>query len=201
MRNLLAGLVLALVAATAPASAKNLQTAIFAGGCFWCVESDYDKIPGVVQTVSGYTGGTLENPTYEQVSAKGTGHYESVKITFDADRVSYDTLLDVLWRSIDPTDAGGQFCDRGDSYRSAVFVSDKTQQQAAEASRNRAQSALGQKIVTPVLAAATFWPAEDYHQNYHNKNPLRYTFYRKTCGRDKRVRALWGERASIDAGY
>ena len=173
----------------------GMKVITLAGGCFWCVESDFDHVPGVVETVSGYTGGTVEHPTYKQVSAGGTGHHESVRIVYDPARVSYDQLLDVFWRSVDPTDAGGQFCDRGDSYRTAVFVATPEERQAAEASKAKTEKALGQPIVTPILDAGPFWPAEAYHQNYHNENPLRYNYYRWRCGRDARLTEVWGDQA------
>ena len=185
--------ILALLFSATTAHAQNLQTAIFAGGCFWCVESDFDKVEGVVETISGYTGGTLENPTYKQVTKGGTGHYEAVQITFDADVVSYDQLLYVFWRTVDPTDAGGQFCDRGSSYRTAIFALDNAQTAAANASKSALP--LADPIVTPILPASTFYPAEDYHQNYHNTNSLSYKFYRSRCGRDARVRQIWGDDA------
>jgi peptide-methionine (S)-S-oxide reductase len=193
LRTLLA-LALLTAGAAAPRAA-DLQTAIVAGGCFWCVESDFDKVPGVVETVSGYTGGTLDNPSYQQVSAQTTGHFEAVRITYDADQVSYRQLVDVLWRTIDPTDNGGQFCDRGPSYRTAVFAADADEATTAKASRAEAQAALGQEIVTPILEAGTFWPAENYHQDYYHTNPVRYEFYRRACGRDARLRQLWGDKA------
>ncbi len=171
------------------------QTATFAGGCFWCVESDFDQIPGVLETVSGYTGGSTENPSYKDVVAGGTGHLEAVQITFDPGQVSYDALLAAFWRSVDPTDDGGQFCDRGYSYTTAVFVQDDGQQQAAEASKAAAQQSLDQDIVTPIQAAGPFYPAEDYHQNYYKKNPVRYKFYRWNCGRNSRVEEVWGAEA------
>ncbi len=195
MRTIL--LALALAAAATAASAQTLKTLVVAGGCFWCVESDFDKLPGVVETVSGYAGGTVDNPTYEQVTQGGTGHHEAVRITYDADKIDYRQLVDVFWRSIDPTDDGGQFCDRGPSYRTAVFAEDAAEAEAAKASRAAAQDVLGQEIVTPVLEAGAFWPAEDYHQDYYRKNPVRYAFYRKSCGRDARLRALWGDDAFI----
>jgi len=195
MRTIL--LALALAAAATAASAQTLKTLVVAGGCFWCVESDFDKLPGVVETVSGYAGGTVDNPTYEQVTQGGTGHHEAVRITYDADKIDYRQLVDVFWRSIDPTDDGGQFCDRGPSYRTAVFAGDATEAEAAKASRAAAQDVLGQEIVTPVLEAGAFWPAEDYHQNYYKKNPVRYAFYRKSCGRDARLCTLWGDDAFI----
>jgi len=175
--------------------AKDLQTAIFAGGCFWCVESDFDHVEGVVETVSGYTGGTVPNATYKQVSKGGTGHYEAVKIVFDADVTSFDQLLYVFWRTVDPTDAGGQFCDRGDSYRTAIFATDAEQAAAAEASKAALKGRLGAPIVTPILAAGDFWDAERYHQNYHNTHSIRYSYYRSRCGRDARVAQLWGTEA------
>lgn len=196
MRHVLIAMVLA-VAASMAARAETLQTAIFAGGGFWCVEADFDGVPGVVDTLSGYTGGDLENPSYDRVSQEDTGHYEAVRITFDAETVTYAQLLHVFWRSIDPTDAEGQFCDRGPSYRTAVFVLDAGQAALAETARQQAQDRLGQEVVTPILAAKTFWPAEAYHQNFHETNPLRYSFYREACGRDARVRQLWGVDALI----
>jgi peptide-methionine (S)-S-oxide reductase len=177
------------------AVAAEPETAVFAGGCFWCVEADFDKVPGVLGTVSGFTGGAVESPSYEQVTYGKTGHYEAVEVTYDPDRVSYRELVDIFWRTVDPTDAGGQFCDRGESYRTAVFVAGEEQRQAAEASKAEAQAALGQQIVTPIVEAAAFWPAEDYHQDYYEKNPLKYRYYRWGCGRDARLEELWGDAA------
>ena len=174
---------------------EGMRAIVLAGGCFWCVESDFDHVPGVVETISGYTGGTVDNPTYNQVSAGGTGHYEAVRIVYDPAEVSLEKLLDIFWRSVDPTDAGGQFCDRGESYRTAVFVQTPEERKAAEASKAEAGKALGQPIVTPVLEADTFWPAESYHQNYYSENPVRYNYYRWGCGRDQRLEALWGDEA------
>jgi peptide-methionine (S)-S-oxide reductase len=194
--TIVAAMLSALTVCAAPVSgAAEPETAVFAGGCFWCVEADFDKAPGVLETVSGYTGGSVENPTYEQVSHGGTGHFEAVEVTYDPDRVSFGELVDIFWRTVDPTDAGGQFCDRGDSYRTAVFVADAAQREAAEASKTEAQAALGQAIVTPILEADAFWPAEDYHQGYYEKNPLRYKYYRWNCGRDQRIEELWGGEA------
>ncbi|WP_424982922.1 peptide-methionine (S)-S-oxide reductase MsrA [Maritalea sp. S77] len=173
------------------------EKAIFAGGCFWCVESDFEKVDGVKEAVSGYIGGTVANPTYKQVTAGGTGHYEAVEITFDNEKVSYRELVDILWRTIDPVDEGGQFCDRGDSYRTAIFTLTADQEAAALASRTAAESALDQSIVTQIISDDRFYEAEDYHQNYYKKNPVRYNFYRFTCGRDKRVEALWGDQAHM----
>jgi peptide-methionine (S)-S-oxide reductase len=177
-----------------PALAK-LETAIFAGGCFWCVETDFDKVEGVTDTQSGYTGGWLTSPSYRDVVKEDTGHYEAVKVTYDPARVSYETLVDHFFRHVDPTDAGGQFCDRGDSYRTAIFVADPAQKATAEAVKTRLDrtATLPGPIVTPILDAQTFWPAEAYHQNYAYKNPVSYRFYRFNCGRDARVKAVWGK--------
>lgn len=179
------------------AAEQNKETAIFAGGCFWCVESDFDHVPGVLQTISGYTGGTLENPTYRSVTAGGSGHYEAVEITFDPNIVSYADLLNIFWRSVDPTDDGGQFCDRGDSYKTAIFTRSESQNNLAEISKEEisASGALNKTVATPILPAKTFYPAEDYHQNYYEKNPVRYKYYRFSCGRDAKVEKIWGEQA------
>lgn len=189
------------------AEARDIQELIVAGGCFWCVESDFEKVRGVREVVSGYTGGTTTNPTYGDVTGGGTGHYEAVTITYDADQISARQLYDLFFRSVDPTDAGGQFCDRGESYRTAIFVSNQAEQAAAQAALASAQQELGQRIVTPILAASTFYEAEDYHQDYY-KGTRRlitrggimtqadaYKFYREGCRRDERVRALWGDDA------
>ena len=185
------------LAADKTAASGNQQIATFAGGCFWCVESDFDSVPGVLRTISGYTGGNLKDPTYKEVSAGGTGHREAVQIFFDPAKVTYGALLEVFWRSVDPTDAGGQFCDRGVSYETAIFANTPEQARLAEASKRNLQNsgALKQPIVTRVETAARFYPAEDYHQDYYKKNPLRYKFYRFSCGRDKRIGDLWGEDA------
>ena len=182
------------------AMAGEPRTAVFAGGCFWCVEADFDKVPGVLATVSGYTGGTVENPSYKQVTFGETGHYEAVEVTYDPDRVGYRQLADIFWRTVDPTDSGGQFCDRGDSYRTAVFVADEEQRQAAQSSKAEAAAVLGQEVVTPILDMGAFWPAEDYHQGYYEKNPLRYRYYRWNCGRDQRIEELWGDAAHQGLG-
>jgi len=180
--------------AAAPlATAAETATAILAGGCFWCVEADMDKVPGVVETVSGYIGGWTENPTYS--SHASDGHLEAVEVTFDASVTSYRELLDIFWRTIDVTDARGQFCDRGSSYRTAVLVADNEERAVAEASTAAAEAALGEEIVTPILDAEPFWPAEDYHQDYYEKSSFRYTGYRFACGRDRRVKQVWGEEA------
>ncbi|WP_417767780.1 peptide-methionine (S)-S-oxide reductase MsrA [Stappia sp.] len=174
------------------ARAADAETAVFAGGCFWCVEADFDKIPGVVETVSGYTGGHTQDPTYKQVTGGDTGHFEAVRVRFDPDRVSYADLVSALLRSVDPTDDGGQFCDRGASYRTAIFTQDDKQQQVAEARKAEAATQLGTEIVTPVLPAGVFYPAEDYHQDFYERSPRRYTYYRWSCGRDKQVKKIWG---------
>ena len=176
---------------------QDLARATFAGGCFWCMEPPYDKLPGVISTTSGYIGGEKSDPTYQEVSAGNTGHYEAVQVVYDPDQVSYDKLLEVFWVNVDPLDAGGQFCDRGDQYRTAIFYHDEQQQRLAEQSKGElAQSGrFEQPIVTPILPAETFWPAEDYHQDYYVNNSLRYKFYRYSCGRDDRLEQLWGEQA------
>lgn len=180
-------------ASAAPArGAAGSAQAVFAGGCFWCTESDFDKIPGVLSTTSGYTGGKLRNPTYEQVSAGGTGHIEAVRVTYDPARVSYATLAARFIRTVDPLDSGGSFCDRGYHYRSAFFVATSAQRQVAETINKRTQASLKKRVVTLVLPAATFYPAETYHQDYYKKNPVRYRFYRANCGRDARLKKIWG---------
>lgn len=196
MRRLLAAAVAAAAALGAAAAwAQAPRAATFAGGCFWCIESDFDHVAGVLETVSGYTGGDVENPTYEEVSRGGTGHREALRIVYDPETVTYSQLLEVFWHSVDPTDAGGQFCDRGEPYETAVFVHDEEQRRLAEASKAAAAKALGAEVATPIEAARAFYPAEDHHQDYARKNPLRYKFYRWNCGRDRRVRDLWGEKA------
>jgi peptide-methionine (S)-S-oxide reductase len=187
---------LALAAAlSAPAGAAfaKTQTAIFAGGCFWCVESDFDHVPGVTSTTSGYIGGTNDNPTYEDHTA--AGHREAVKIEFDDTKTSYDKLLDAFWHSVDPTDGGGQFCDRGHSYTTAIYAVGAEQLAEAEKSKEAMAAVLKQPIATEIVAAPTFWPAEDYHQDYYKKNPVRYKYYRYSCGRDDRIDAVWGKAA------
>ncbi|MFC7292172.1 peptide-methionine (S)-S-oxide reductase MsrA [Hirschia litorea] len=174
-------------------SAVETKTVVFAGGCFWCVESDFDKVEGVVATLSGYSGGHTESPTYKEVSYEDTGHYEVVQVEYDPGKVSFEVLLDYYWHHVDPTDAGGQFCDRGDSYRTAVFVNDAEQREIAEKSKADLDAAgiLPSEIVTPILDAGPFWKAEEYHQDYYVKNPLRYKYYRSSCGRDARVQEVW----------
>lgn len=189
------------------AHAMGTDKLVVAGGCFWCVESDFESVPGVRQVVSGYTGGSTKNPSYKDVTKGGSGHYEAVKITFDPDTVTRETLLDFFFRSVDPTDAGGQFCDRGDSYRTAIFVANKVEQGLAESAKAKAQAQLGQTIVTPILREGKFYKAEAYHQDYYKgskivltrfgpkKQSEAYKRYRKACGRDARVKALWGSDA------
>ena len=183
--------------AAAQAPAAPLAKATFAGGCFWCVEADFDKVDGVISTTSGYIGGRVVNPTYEQVSAGSTGHTEAVEIVFDPRRVSYEKLLEAFWVSIDPTVVNRQFCDVGSQYRTGIFVHDEAQRRAAEASKAKLANSkpFRDPIVTPVEAATTFYPAEEYHQDYYRKNPVRYRYYRSGCGRDARLKELWGTRA------
>ncbi len=195
MKRIMLTVAAALLLLAHAASAQQLQKAVFAGGCFWCVESDFDKIPGVVSTVSGYTGGKTADPTYRQVTAGGTGHYEAVEITYDPAKVGYEALLTAFWHSVDPTDDGGQFCDRGQSYETAVFVANEKERRLADASKAAAQKQLDRPIVTPILPAGPFFAAEDYHQDYYTKNPVRYRYYRFSCGRNRRVRDVWGEHA------
>jgi peptide-methionine (S)-S-oxide reductase len=179
--------------AAAQAARKGLAKATFAGGCFWCMEPPYDKLDGVVSTTSGYIGGTKKNPTYEQVSAGGTGHAEAVQVVYDPSKVSYAKLLDVYWRNVDPLTPDAQFCDHGDQYRTAIFVHDAEQKRLAEESKAQVQKKfLERKVVTEIVPAAVFYPAEEYHQDYYEKNPIRYKFYRTSCGRDARLEELWG---------
>lgn len=193
----------ALALALTGAAGAEVQKAVVAGGCFWCVESDFEQVEGVLDVVSGYTGGSLENPTY----GNHEGHFEAVEITFDSAVISYDALIAKFLRSVDVLDAGGQFCDRGDAYRTAIFVSDAAQRAAAETAVAEAGTALGATVVTPVLEAGRFWIAEDYHQDYYKgtgiiltragpkKQSNAYKFYRESCGRDARVKELWGDQA------
>lgn len=186
----LAGLA-ALVSVVGPAAAQGQAT--FAAGCFWCVEADFDKVDGVVSTTSGYAGGKVGNPTYQQVSAGGTGHTEVVRIVYDPAKVSYQQLLDVFWKNVDPLAADKQFCDTGDQYRSAIFYHDEEQRKLAEAAKKSVQGKFKEPVQTQIAAAGAFYPAEDYHQDYYKKNPVRYKFYRYNCGRDARLEQLWGK--------
>ncbi len=181
------------VKAAMPNTNQETRTAVFAGGCFWCVESDFEKIPGVVQAVSGYTGGKQDNPRYEDVSAGTTGHLEAVLVHYDPAKVTYRELLDVFWRHIDPTDGGGQFVDRGGQYRSAIFYRDEEQRVEAEESKAALQKSgrFSKPVVTEILPAGRFWEAEEYHQDYYRKNPLRYRFYRNGSGRDQFLEKVW----------
>ncbi len=174
---------------------KFLATATFAGGCFWCMEPPYDKLDGVVSTTSGYTGGHQKNPTYQEVSAGGTGHAESVQVVYDPAKVSYAKLLDVFWHNIDPLTPNAQFCDHGSQYRTAIFYHNEEQKRLAEASKQELEKSgrLPQPIVTEIVSASEFYPAEDYHQDYYQKNPIRYKFYRHNCGRDAVLEKIWGK--------
>jgi len=175
-------------------AAPPRETATFAGGCFWCMEGPFDKLPGVVSVTSGYTGGPVRNPTYGQVSSGGTGHRESVEIIFDPTKITYAKLLDVFWHNVDPLDNSGQFCDKGPQYRSAIYYHDAAQQKLAEESKAVVEKQLG-RVWTDILPASNFWHAEEYHQHYYKKNPVRYHFYRFNCGRDQRLKAVWGSAA------
>ncbi|SHF05815.1 peptide-methionine (S)-S-oxide reductase [Microbulbifer donghaiensis] len=197
MRGLIAVLLLLVAVAGSAEESKNIRTAIFAGGCFWCMEPPFDQLDGVLQTTSGYSGGHVKNPSYEQVSAGGTGHAEVVQVTYDADKVSYAKLLDVFWRNVDPVDKGGQFCDRGDQYRSEIFYGTEEEKKLAEASKKQVAAKLGKKVVTQIKPASIFYPAERYHQDYYQRNPVRYKYYRYRCGRDQRLEEVWG-RASAE---
>jgi peptide-methionine (S)-S-oxide reductase len=172
--------------------------ATFAGGCFWCMEPPFDKLDGVLATTSGYTDGSKVDPTYEEVSAGGTGHFEAVQVTYNPAKISYDRLLEVFWRNVDPLDAGGQFCDRGEQYRTAIFVHEEEQRRLAEQSKQALADSkrFDRPIVTEIVAAGPFYPAEEYHQDYYEKNPLRYKFYRWNCGRDQRLAQVWGEQVT-----
>jgi len=203
-RELLRGLaacVLAGAAALASAQTKpaapGTSKAIFAGGCFWCVEADFDKIDGVLSTTSGYIGGKVANPTYEDVAAKRTGHAEAVEIVFDPRKVTYEKLVDYFWRTIDPTTKDRQFCDSGSPYRTGIVVLDGEQLRIAQASKAKLEKSkpFKEPVVTEITMATTFYPAEDYHQDYYKKNPLRYAYYRNGCGRDARLKELWGDHA------
>ena len=196
----LAGVLLAGPLQAAPETPAAAQpgsaVAVFAGGCFWCTESDFDKVPGVLSTTSGYIGGHVENPTYEDVSYGKSGHIEAVQVRYDSSRISYAQLLEVFWPTIDPITANAQFCDKGPQYRSAIFYGNPQEQALAEASKAALERSgkLPGPVVTEILAATTFYPAEEYHQDYHNKNPIRYAYYRNGCGRDARLEQLWGKK-------
>jgi peptide-methionine (S)-S-oxide reductase len=176
---------------TAPEAGR--KTAIFAGGCFWCMEHPFDEIDGVISVTAGYTGGTKSKPTYEEVSSGSTGHAESVQVVYDPAKVSYQKLVDVFWHNIDPLTADAQFCDHGTQYRSAIFYQGDEQKRIAEASKEAVAKRFDKPIVTQIVAATTFWPAEDYHQHYYRTHPVQYKFYRYNCGRDQRLEQLWGK--------
>jgi peptide-methionine (S)-S-oxide reductase len=198
MKTAAFGFILAILVFTAAGARAATDTAVFAGGCFWCVESDFDTVPGVISTTSGYTGGHVANPSYEQVSGKHTGHAESVQVVFDPEKVSYAQLVEFFWRSIDPTTRDQQFCDVGNPYRTAIFVRGAEQRAVAQASLAALEKSktFKEAIVTEIVDATPFYPAEDYHQDYYRKNPLRYNYYRYGCGRDARVKELWGKRVT-----
>lgn len=174
---------------------EELRSAVFAGGCFWCMETAFDPIPGVVETISGYTGGRTKDPTYEAVGKGNTGHYESLKVVYDPEKVTYEELLQVFWCNVDPFNARGQFCDTGSQYRAAIFVEDDQQREAAEKTRQAIAGRTKLRIATQVLEASEFYPAEEYHQNYYVKNPVKYKYYRNQCGRDRRLVQIWGAEA------
>lgn len=191
------GLAVMLIANATGMAAGNLEKATFAGGCFWCMEQPFDALPGVVSVTSGYTGGSKKNPTYEEVSAGGTGHAEAVQIVYDPAQVSYEKLLNIFWHNIDPTTKDRQFCDSGNQYRSAIFYHTEDQHRIALLSKTQLEKTktFKEPVVTEIVQANEFYPAEEYHQHYYKKNPIRYKFYRFTCGRDQRLRELWGDEA------
>jgi peptide-methionine (S)-S-oxide reductase len=199
MRGLVGLAMLALVAGSFGAGAQQSApakraVAVFAGGCFWCMEPPFDKTPGVLSTTSGYIGGAEADATYQKVAAGSTDHYEAVQVVYDPAKVSYARLLEVFWRNVDPLDATGQFCDKGPQYRAAVFVGNETERQAADESKQELQRSgrLPKPVVTEIRNASTFYPAEDYHQDYYIRNPVKYQFYRASCGRDARLQRVWG---------
>ena len=201
MRSPLAPTLSLLAAVAGPAIAQEsapagLESAIFAGGCFWCVEEAFDAVPGVVATTSGYTGGTVENPTYEQVSQGGTGHFEAVKVEYDPAKVSYEQLLETFWYNIDPFDPAGQFCDKGDSYKSAVFVGSDAERNLAQSGKQGIADRFQQPVATEILQEQAFYPAEGYHQDFYKTNPIRYKYYKWGCGRAQRLEEIWGKPAA-----
>jgi peptide-methionine (S)-S-oxide reductase len=181
-----------MLAGGSAARAQELKSAVFAGGCFWCMEEAFDHVAGVTETTSGYTGGTVRNPTYEQVTADNTGHFEAVRVRYDPSRVTYAQLLEAFWRNVDPFDADGQFCDQGSSYRSAIFTATPEEEKAARESKEAIAKRLSQPVATEILPAKEFYPAEGYHQDYYEKNPVRYKFYKWNCGRAQRLESVWG---------
>lgn len=193
MRRIVAAAAAALLSAFAPVNnAPQRADAYFAMGCFWCAEHDMEAVPGVIAAVSGYTGGTLDNPTYRQVGAGGTGHYEAVHVIYDPAKVKYAELLDVFWKNVDPFDSAGQFCDKGESYRAAIFPLNAAQRKLAEASKAAVEKRFGKRAATMIVDKSAFHDAEDYHQDYAGKNPVRYNYYRFGCGRDARLKQVWG---------
>ncbi len=213
MKSLLVALLIALPLASGAAQAADTEgkaeaaegtvaSAIFAGGCFWCMEHPFDELDGVISTTSGYIGGNTPSPTYSQVSSGTTGHTEAVKVVYDPAKISYEQLLPVFWRNVDPLDGGGQFCDRGDQYRTGVFYENEEQRQLAEQSKQElvASGRFDKPVVTEITEASEFFPAEDYHQDYYKVNPVRYKFYRYRCGRDQRLQEVWGDEAPKAAG-
>jgi peptide-methionine (S)-S-oxide reductase len=191
------GLSFILISVAMVTAATNLEKATFAGGCFWCMEHPFDELPGVVSVTSGYTGGQKKNPTYEEVSAGTTGHAEAVQIIYDPAKVSYEKLLSVFWHNIDPTVRDRQFCDVGNQYRSAIFYHNEEQHRLALQSKAQLEKikTFREPVVTEIVQATEFYPAEEYHQHYYKKNPIRYKFYRTSCGRDRRLKELWGDEA------
>jgi peptide-methionine (S)-S-oxide reductase len=200
LASLLFGCVALIGNASSDTDKSQYQTAIFAGGCFWCMEPPYDNLDGVISTTSGYTGGSKKDPSYKEVSRGVTGHAEAVQIIYDPTRVSYDELLNVFWHNIDPTNANGQFCDWGNQYRSEIFYQDAEQEKLAKQSKSALieSKPFDAPVVTEITQASTFYPAEDYHQDYYQKNPVRYKFYRYGCGRDKQLEELWGKTADSE---
>jgi peptide-methionine (S)-S-oxide reductase len=182
-------------------AADNYKTAVFAGGCFWSMETAFDDVKGVVSTKTGFSGGKVENPSYERVSMGDTGHREAVQVTYDPSVISYAGLLDIYWHSIDPTDDRGQFCDHGSEYRSAVFYGSDDEKKLVDSSKDKVAKELGKPVATDVIAAMPFYPAEEYHQQYHKKNPVAYGAYRSGCGRDNSLRAIWGTKANTMPGF
>lgn len=196
LAGLMLGAALTATAAQPAAQAKTATaTAVFAGGCFWCMEPPYDALPGVLATTSGYSGGQKANPTYREVTAGNTGHIEVIQVTYDPKQISYEKLLEVFWRNVDPLDGGGQFCDRGNTYTTAIFYQGEEQKKIVEQSKTAIEKKLGRAVVTAIRPAVTFYAAEDYHQDYYKKNPLRYQYYRYSCGRDQRLEKLWGKKS------
>lgn len=190
MRYVFTVLIMSLLSTTTSAATKT-ETAIFAAGCFWCIEPPFDNAEGVVKTTVGYTGGHIENPTYDDVTSKKSGHYEAIEVVYDPAVISYAQILDIFWQNIDPTDAGGQFYDRGQSYQTAIFIADAAQEKIAHASLEKTAKAIGKPIATKILPAAPFYPAEDYHQEYYKKNKLHYNAYKTGSGREEKIKKLW----------